>query len=55
MLHEMFGVKFHMCVLGMIIQEIEKKTLYPYVEAQSIRSIYLIDAQNDDYTYLPLQ
>jgi len=54
MLHEMFGVKFQMCVLGMTIQEIEKKTLYPYVEAEAMRSIYLIDAQNDGYAYLPL-
>ena len=54
MLAEIYGVKFEMCVLGMTIQEIEKKNLYPYVEAEAMRSIYLIDAQNEGYAYLPL-
>ncbi|WP_309497074.1 DsrE family protein [Sulfurovum sp.] len=54
MLHELYGVTFNMCKSGMIARKIDKKTLYPYVNVEMMKSVYLINAQNDGYAYLPI-
>ena len=54
MLHELYGVTFNMCKSGMIGRKIDPKTLYPYVNAQKMKSVYLIDAQNEGYAYMPI-
>lgn len=53
-LHDDYGVNFEMCASGMKMRKIEKDTLYEYVEAEKMKSIYLIDAQNDGYAYMPI-
>ena len=53
-LHDVYGVKFQMCSSGMKARKIEKQTLYKYVEAEKMKSVYLIDAQNEGYAYMPI-
>ena len=53
-LNEVYGVTFYMCSTGMKAQKIDKKTLYKYVHADVMKSVYLIDAQNDGYAYMPI-
>ena len=48
------GVTFNMCVTGMRSRNIDKDTLYKYVNADVMKSVYLIGAQNDGYAYLPI-
>ena len=48
------GVTFNMCANGMRARGIHKETLYKYVHADVMKSIYLIEAQNDGYAYLPI-
>lgn len=53
-LHESFGVTFNMCSVGMKARNIDKTTLYKYVHAEVMKSVYLIEAQNDGYAYMPI-
>ena len=53
-LHTAYGVTFNMCETGMKARKIEKKSLYKFVNAEKMKSIYLINAQNDGYAYLPI-
>ena len=53
-LHDVYGVTFQMCSSGMKMKNIEKQTLYKFVEAEKMKSVYLIDAQNDGYAYMPI-
>ncbi len=53
-LNDIYGVTFYMCSTGMKAQKIDKKTLYKYVHADVMKSVYLIDAQNDGYAYMPI-
>lgn len=53
-LHEVYGVTFAMCSSGMKARKIEKRTLYDYVKAEKMKSVYLIDAQNEGYAYMPV-
>ena len=48
------GVTFNMCASGMRARKIDKDTLYTYVHADVMKSVYLIDAQNDGYAYMPV-
>ena len=48
------GVTFNMCATGMRARAINKDTLYKYVNADSMKSVYLIGAQNDGYAYMPI-
>jgi len=48
------GVTFNMCSAGMKARKIDKNTLYKYVHTDAIKSVYLIDAQNDGYAYMPV-
>jgi hypothetical protein len=47
-------VKFQMCSDGMKARKIQKETLYKFVDAQLTKSVYLINAQNNGYAYLPI-
>lgn len=53
-LSDAYGVTFNMCAAGMNSRGIERETLYKYVHADLMKSVYLIDAQNDGYAYLPI-
>ena len=53
-LHDVYGVTFAMCSSGMEARKIKKDTLYEFVEAEKMKSVYLIDAQNDGYAYMPV-
>jgi len=53
-LHTLYGVTFNMCETGMKARKIEKKTLYDFVNAERMKSVYLINAQNAGYAYLPI-
>ena len=48
------GVTFNMCATGMRSRAIDKDTLYKYVNADVMKSVYLIGAQNDGYAYMPI-
>jgi len=53
-LHTVYGVTFNMCETGMKARKIEKKSLYEFVNAEMMKSVYLINAQNNGYAYLPI-
>jgi len=53
-LSDAYGVTFNMCATGMSSRGIDKETLYKYVHADLMKSVYLIDAQNDGYAYMPI-
>jgi len=53
-LHDEHHVTFNMCETGMAARNIKKETLYKFVNAEMMKSIYLIDAQNDGYAYMPI-
>jgi intracellular sulfur oxidation DsrE/DsrF family protein len=53
-LNDTFGVTFNMCSAGMKARKIEINTLYKYVHAEVMKSVYLINAQNDGYAYMPI-
>jgi len=53
-LNDTYGVTFNMCSSGMKARKIEKSTLYKYVHADVMKSVYLIEAQNDGYAYMPI-
>lgn len=53
-LHDTYGVTFNMCSVGMKARKIERSSLYKYVHADAMKSVYLIDAQNDGYAYMPV-
>ena len=48
------GVQFFMCATGMKKRKIKKQVLYRYVQSDKIKNVYLIDAQNAGYAYLPI-
>ena len=41
-LNDVFGVTFNMCATGMKARKIDKNTLYNYVHAEVMKSVYLI-------------
>ena len=53
-LHKEHHVVFDMCQTGMHGRNIKEETLYKFVNAQKMKSVYLIDAQNDGYAYMPI-
>lgn len=53
-LNNTLGVTFNMCSSGMRARKIDKDTLYKYVNADVMKSVYLIDAQNNGYAYMPI-
>ena len=52
-LNEDYGVQFEMCEVGMTDRGIRKETLYPFVSADRIQQVLLIDWQEKGYAYLP--
>ena len=48
------NVTFDMCETGMDARDIHKESLYKFVNAEMMKSIYLINAQNDGYAYMPI-
>ena len=53
-LNDIYGVTFNMCSSGMRARKIDQNTLYHYVHADVMKSIYLIEAQNNGYAYMPI-
>ena len=53
-LNDEYHVRFNMCSSGMKARKIEKDTLYHYIHADVMKSVYLIDAQNEGYAYMPI-
>jgi len=53
-LHDVYGVTFQMCSSGMKARGIKHDTLYDFIEAEKMKSVYLIDAQNNGYAYMPI-
>ena len=53
-LNDEHHVVFNMCSSGMKARKIEKETLYHYVHSDVMKSIYLIEAQNKGYAYIPI-
>ena len=53
-LNDSYGVTFNMCSTGMRARKIDKNTLYNYVHADVMKSVYLIEAQNNGYAYMPI-
>ena len=48
------AVTFNMCATGMKARKIDKNTLYEFVHADEMKSVYLIEAQNNGYAYMPV-
>ncbi|MFT7880490.1 MAG: DsrE family protein [Sulfurimonas sp.] len=53
-LAEVYNVNFTMCKRGMEARKIPKKSLYNYVEADTMKNVYLIEFQNKGYAYMPI-
>lgn len=53
-LNDDYHVTFKMCSAGMKARGIKLETLYPFVHADAIKDVYLIDAQNGGYAYIPV-
>lgn len=53
-LNEAYSVTFNMCSSGMRARKIDQNTLYRYVHADVMKSVYLIEAQNNGYAYMPI-
>lgn len=53
-LNDAYGVTFNMCATGMRARKIDKNILYHYVHADVMKSVYLIEAQNNGYAYMPI-
>ena len=53
-LNDVYGVTFYMCSNGMKARKIDRDMLYKYVHADVMKSVYLIDAQNNGYAYMPI-
>jgi intracellular sulfur oxidation DsrE/DsrF family protein len=53
-LHAEHNVTFNMCETGMDARDIKIETLYKFVNAEMMKSVYLINAQNDGYAYMPI-
>lgn len=53
-LHNDKHIVYNMCQTGMKARHIKKETLYQFVNADAMKSVYLIDAQNKGYAYMPI-
>lgn len=53
-LHSNKHVVYNMCESGMKARKIKKETLYKFVYADAMKSVYLINAQNKGYAYMPI-
>ncbi len=53
-LNDKYGVTFEMCANGMRARKINPNNLYKFVHADVMKGVYLIEAQNNGYAYLPI-
>jgi hypothetical protein len=53
-LNERYHVTFEMCSAGMKARGIKQETVYKFVHTDKIKDVYLIDAQNEGYAYMPV-
>ena len=53
-LNDDYDVSFEMCEVGMTDRNIKPETLFPFVVADRLQAIYLIDWQNAGYAYVPV-
>jgi len=53
-LHTQYNVRFDMCGTGMKARKIDASTLYPFVNTDKSKYVYLIDWQNAGYAYIPI-
>ncbi len=53
-LHNDKHVVYNMCHNGMKARHIKKESLYKFVNADVMKSVYLINAQNKGYAYIPI-
>lgn len=53
-LHTKYGVRFDMCGQGMKMRNISAESVYPFVNTDKSKYIYLIDWQNEGYAYIPI-
>ncbi|MBU1927498.1 DsrE family protein [bacterium] len=53
-LNDSYHVTFKMCSAGMKARGIKLETVYKFVHADAIKNVYLIDAQNAGYAYIPV-
>ncbi len=53
-LHDRYGVQFDMCGVGMKARGVEASSVYPFVNTDKSKYIYLIDWQNAGYAYIPI-
>lgn len=53
-LNDTYHVTFDMCSAGMKSRKIKPETLYTFVHSNAIKNVYLIDAQNRGYAYIPV-
>jgi hypothetical protein len=53
-LNDDYHVTFKMCSAGMKARGIKPESVYQFVHADAIKDVYLIDAQNDGYAYIPV-
>lgn len=53
-LHDRYGVRFDMCGTGMKARGIDASAVYPYVNTDKSKYVYLIDWQNAGYAYIPI-
>lgn len=53
-LHDKFSVRFDMCGQGMKSRNISAESLYPFVNSDKMKYVYLVDWQNEGYAYIPI-
>ena len=53
-LNDKYGVIFEMCANGMRARKINPNNLYKFVHADVMKGVYLIEAQNSGYAYIPI-
>ena len=53
-LNDTYDVTFNMCASGMRARKIDPNSLYYFVHADVMKSVYLIEAQNNGYAYMPI-
>ena len=53
-LNDQYHVAFKMCSAGMKARGIKQESLYKFVHADAVKNVYLIDAQNEGYAYIPI-
>ena len=53
-LHVKYGVRFDLCGQGMKMRNIHPDTVFPFVNTDKSKYVYLINWQNAGYAYIPV-